>query len=47
MNSVLIITMDIMRVWAMEPRDNIKELSVSIPLWHQIMREANREMTKF
>jgi hypothetical protein len=48
MNSMLIITMDIKRVWAMEPtRDNIKELSVSIPLRHQLMKEANIDMTKF
>jgi hypothetical protein len=45
---MMIITMDIKRVWAKEPtRDNIKELSVSIPLRHQLMKEANREMPKF
>jgi hypothetical protein len=48
MTSVLILTMDIKRVWAMEPtRDNIKELCIYIPLRHQLMQEANRDMTKF
>jgi hypothetical protein len=45
---VLILTMDVKRVWAMEPtRNKIKELSVSIPLRHQLMKEANRDMTTF
>jgi hypothetical protein len=45
---VLILAMDVTRAWAMEPiRDNIQELSVSIPLRHQLMKEANRDMTTF
>jgi hypothetical protein len=40
--------MDIKRAWAMEPTmENIKELRVSIPLRHQLMKEANRDMTKY
>jgi hypothetical protein len=43
-NSVLILTIDVKRAWAMEP---IRELSVPIPLRYQLMKEANRDMTMF
>jgi hypothetical protein len=48
MSSVPKLTMDIMRIWPMEPiRDNIKELSDSILLRLQLVVEVYRDMTRF